>query len=382
MRILFVDDEQFILDGIQRALFDSDWEIETANSGKEALECFEEEPFDMIVSDMRMPGMDGEQLLGEIEARYPDTVRVVLSGQADQSVALRSSFISHRWLDKPFNPDAMLNILSLIESALKSMPSKEMRALICSISSLPSPPKVYAQLQTMILQKADMENVAEVIEEDAALATKVLQVTNSAMFSRGGTTMNVQEAVVRLGTEMVSEFVLFAETYSMASTSPLLNVEKVTKESFIISKMAALVAEKLDKKLVAEAKLAGLLSDLGQGALLQAFPDQAQEYMDRIAYATEKEIEEIELEMFGLADSQVSAYLLLMWGFSAEIFNAVLIGRQYERSVSSSSLLPVIVHIARQLARGRELRPELVERFNIQECLPAWAEQVERLKSR
>ena len=382
MRILFVDDEQNVLDGIQRALFDSAWEVETANSGQEALACFEEEPFDVIVSDMRMPGMDGEELLGEIETKYPDTVRVVLSGQADQAAALRSSFISHRWLDKPFDPDAMLNILSLIESALKSMPSREMRRLICGISSLPSPPRVYAQIQTLIQNKADMENVAGVIEEDAALATKVLQVTNSALFSRGGETASVQAAVVRLGTEMVSEFVLFAETYSMASSSPMLDVEKITKESFMISKMASLIAEDIDTSLVAEAKLAGLLSDLGQGALIQAFPDKAQEYMDRISYATEKEIEEIELEIFGLADAQVGAYLLLMWGFSAEIFNAVLIGRQYERSISSPSLLPVIIHMARQLARGIDLRPELVERFDLNDKLPCWKEQAERLKAR
>jgi len=382
MRILFVDDEQMVLDGIQRSLFDSDWEIDTANSGAAALELFAEESFDVIVSDMRMPGMDGEQLLQKIEELYPDTVRIVLSGQADQAAALRSSFISHRWLDKPFDPDELLHILSLIENALADMPSPEMRTLICGISSLPSPPKVYAQIQTLIQQKADLENVGKVISEDAALTTKVLQVTNSALFSRGGSTSDVNAAVVRLGVEMVSEFVLFAETYSMATTSPFLNVEKVTKESFVISKMAAELADIIDPDLVPEAKLAGLLSDIGQGALLQAFPDQAQEYLDRIAYANEQEIEEIEFEMFGLADAQIGAYLLLMWGFSAEIFNGVLIGRQYDRCINSNSKLPVIVLMARQLARGRELRPELVEQYALTERVPKLKELAERLRAR
>ncbi|KZZ62058.1 hypothetical protein A3762_23700, partial [Oleiphilus sp. HI0125] len=266
MRILFVDDEQMILDGIQRALFDSDWEIDTADSGQKALGLFADEPYDILVSDMRMPGIDGEELLSKIETSYPDTVRIVLSGQADQAAALRSSFISHRWLDKPFDRDALLHILSLIENALESMPSREMRTLICGISSLPSPPRVYAQIQTFIQQRADLEDVAKVISEDAALTTKVLQVTNSALFSRGGETTDVQAAVVRLGVEMVSEFVLFAETYFLATSSPFLNVDKVTKESFVISKMAAEVAETIDESLVSEAKLAGLLSDLGQGA--------------------------------------------------------------------------------------------------------------------
>lgn len=382
MRILFVDDEQMVLDGIQRSLFDSDWEIETAISGDAALALFAEECFDIIVSDMRMPGMDGEQLLQKIEELYPDTVRIVLSGQADQAAVLRSSFISHRWLDKPFDPDELLHILSLVENALSSMPSPEMRKLICGISSLPSPPKVYAQIQALIQKKADLEDVGKVISEDAALTTKVLQVTNSALFSRGGDTSDVSAAVVRLGVEMVSEFVLFAETYSMATTSPLLNVEKVTKQSFVISKMAVALADIIDSTLVSEAKLAGLLSDIGQGALLQAFPDQGQEYLDRISYATEQEIEAIELEMFGLADAQIGAYLLLMWGFSAEIFNSVLIGRQYDRCVSSNSKLPIIVLMARQLARGRNIAPDLVEAHGLADHLPALKEQAERLRAR
>lgn len=381
MRILFVDDEQMILDGIQRALFDSDWEIDTADSGQKALGLFADEPYDILVSDMRMPGMDGEELLSKIETSYPDTVRIVLSGQADQAAALRSSFISHRWLDKPFDRDALLHILSLIENALESMPSREMRTLICGISSLLSPPRVYAQIQTFIQQRADLEDVAKVISEDAALTTKVLQVTNSALFSRGGETTDVQAAVVRLGVEMVSEFVLFAETYFLATSSQFLNVDKVTKESFVISKMAAEVAETIDESLVSEAKLAGLLSDLGQGALLQAFPDKAQDYLDKIAYANEAEIEQIELEMFGLADAQIGAYLLLMWGFSAEIFNAVLIGRQYERSISSCSTLPIIIHIDRHLARGRDIHEEVVSSLCIADKLPEWKEQAERLRA-
>ena len=382
MRVLFVDDEQLVLDGIQRSLFDSDWEIETANSGQEALDKFAEEHFDIIVSDMRMPGMDGATLLGEIEKLYPDTVRIILSGQADQAVALRSSFVSHRWLDKPFDPDELQNVLSLLENALASMPSPEMRKLICGISSLPSPPKTYAQIQSLIQQKADLEDVANVIDEDAALATKVLQVTNSALFSRGGETSDVQKAVVRLGSEMVSEFVLFAETYAMASTSPLLNIEKVTKESFMISRLAALVADTADESVVADAKLAGLLCDIGQGALLQGFPDKAQDYLDRTAYSTESETEEIEKEIFGVTDAQIGAYLLLMWGFSTEIFNAVLVSRKLERCLSCKSSLPLIIYAARQLASGRDLSEEMLTKLSGEAHLADWKEQATRLRSR
>lgn len=382
MRILFVDDEQFVLGGIQRSLFDFDWEIETANSGVEALELFEEELFDVIVSDMRMPGMDGEELLGKIEQKYPDTVRVILSGQADQAAAIRSSFISHRWLDKPFESEELIRILSLIEGALDSLPNPEMRRLICGISALPSPPSTYVEIQGLIQERADLEGVANIIDKDLSLASKVLQVTNSAMFARGGQTNDIHAAVVRLGAEMVSDFVLFSETYAMSSSSPFINVEEVTKESFLISRLAVEVSEHFDQSLAVEAKLAGLLSDIGQSALLQAFPDKAKEYMARISVAQEQDIEQIEIDIFGLADAHVGAYLLLMWGFSAEIFNAVLICRDYEKSKEASSCLPIIIYIARHLARDRELEPRMVSDYELDEILPVWQATAERLRAK
>lgn len=381
MRILFVDDEQFVLDGVQRSLFDSDWEVETASSGVDALELFEEEIFDVIVSDMRMPGMDGEELLRKIEENYPDTVRIILSGQADQAAAIRSSFISHRWLDKPFDSEELIKVLALIEDALSCLPNAEMRRLICGISALPSPPHTYVEIQGLIQERADLEGVATIIDQDLSLASKVLQVTNSAMFSRGGQTHGVHAAVVRLGAEMISDFVLFSETYSMAASSPFLNVEEVTKESFLISRLAVEVANHFDESLAIEAKLAGLLSDIGQSVLLQAFPEKAKEYMDQISVASEEDIEQIEIDLFGLADAQVGAYLLLMWGFSAEIFNAVLVCRDYEKCLDANSTLPVIIYIARHLARDRELEQSLVSHYELEQILPVWKETAERLRA-
>src|SRR5258708_18407653 len=82
MRILFVDDEPNVVHAMRRTMhcMRNEWDMEFVSSGPEALDCLAKNPADVIVSDMRMPGMDGWQLLAEVKRLYPQTVRLVLSG--------------------------------------------------------------------------------------------------------------------------------------------------------------------------------------------------------------------------------------------------------------------------------------------------------------
>ena len=87
-KILFVDDEPAVLDGYRRTLY-KDFQIETASSGNEALELIKNTgPYSVVVSDMRMPGMDGVALLSQVRRISPDTVRIVLTGYADFQSAM------------------------------------------------------------------------------------------------------------------------------------------------------------------------------------------------------------------------------------------------------------------------------------------------------
>lgn len=90
-RILFVDDEPKILMALRRSLrgLRNEWEMVFADGGAAALEQCAAAPFDVVVSDARMPGMEGSHLLGEVAKLYPDTVRMVLSGQCSRSSVLK-----------------------------------------------------------------------------------------------------------------------------------------------------------------------------------------------------------------------------------------------------------------------------------------------------
>ncbi|MGC4093751.1 MAG: response regulator [Polyangiaceae bacterium] len=112
-RVLCVDDEQNVLDGLQRVLRPS-FDVSVSASGQAALERIEAgEEFDIVVSDMRMPNMNGAQLLAELRARAPDTVRILLTGHSDLESAIAAVNEGHifRFLTKPCAPHTLSNTL-------------------------------------------------------------------------------------------------------------------------------------------------------------------------------------------------------------------------------------------------------------------------------
>ncbi len=116
-KILLVDDEENILHSIKRDLRKR-FEIHTAISGQEALDILKKEgPFSVIVSDMRMPGMDGIQLLGAVKDQYPDTVRLMLTGNADQETAIEAVNKGQifRFLNKPCSTSTLVLAIALAQ---------------------------------------------------------------------------------------------------------------------------------------------------------------------------------------------------------------------------------------------------------------------------
>ena len=114
-KILLVDDEPNVLESIQRQLRNR-FAISTAQSGEEALEVLKNDgPFTLIVSDMRMPGMDGVQLLSRVKDMYPDTVRIMLTGNADQETAVAAANTGQifRFLNKPCSTATLATALAL-----------------------------------------------------------------------------------------------------------------------------------------------------------------------------------------------------------------------------------------------------------------------------
>lgn len=113
MTLLLVDDERPILNALIRLLRKEPYRVVTASSGEDALEILDDREVQVVVSDFRMPGMSGIELLREVKQRYPNTVRCVLSGYADGHVIMDSINVGevYRFLPKPWEDDDLIETL-------------------------------------------------------------------------------------------------------------------------------------------------------------------------------------------------------------------------------------------------------------------------------
>ena len=107
LKILFVDDDIALLQSIRRyvRLNHKEWNCKFSNSGEEALKILSQMPFDLIISDMRMPQMDGSQLLRKVKEKYPATIRFILSRQTGQNSFFKGTGYMHQFLPKPCGMD-------------------------------------------------------------------------------------------------------------------------------------------------------------------------------------------------------------------------------------------------------------------------------------
>ena len=184
-RILFVDDESNILDGIRRSLHaDRErWDMQFVVGGEAALKVCAGSSFDVVISDMRMPGMDGATLLGHIRDRFPNTARIILSGFSDATLATRAILVAHRFLAKPCNASELHSAIERVCAMQDLLSSPKLRGIVGAVGELPSLSATYTDLTHALKDpKTSIQQVAEIIERDIAMSAKVLQLANSAFF--------------------------------------------------------------------------------------------------------------------------------------------------------------------------------------------------------
>jgi HD-like signal output (HDOD) protein len=365
-----------VLRGIERALLDraDDWELEFADSGREALELLGRAPCDVVVSDMRMPAMTGVDLLERVHALYPGTVRVILSGQSDDDSAARLAHVAHQFLGKPCSADHLCGVIERAESLQRLLSPTTIRAIAGGGAlHLPPAPRVFAELSRVLqAENASVNQIAGIIARDPPLSAKLLQFANSAYFCSGSPVTDIQTAVTRIGTRPLRSLVLALELGS-GSGAHRLSVPGLDVEAM---RMCALRASVLARDVLGDnsagqiAGTAALLSDLGRVVLAAGLPAVREVWTAATTTGTAFQL--AELQAFGFTHATVGAYVLGLWGLPPSIFEPVAHHHTPSESTEIGFGVTGAVHLATSLASGHDPDLEYLQGRGVGDRLDAW----------
>ena len=333
--VMFVDDEVNVLSGLSRMLrwIRDSWEMTFVSSGAEALEVLEHRPVDAIVSDMKMPIMNGAELLAQVQARYPSTARLVLSGEADPDTVLDVVRSAQQFLAKPCDAPTLTSAINRALSVQRSLSDPALRALIGGVSALPTLPAVYDQLVTAVSSPdVDMSEVAAIVSSDVATSAELLKIVNSAFFGPPRQVYSVNDAVRLLGLDNVQALVLTSSLFHVnEALTWVLNVEELRIQSLRRASIAREIArlEEWTTRAKDIAVLSCLLRDVGLLVLTEGRPEATVELLASIEAEPEPpsptRLNELEISAYGCSIPQASACLLGLWGCTPAIVHTIAV---------------------------------------------------------
>ncbi|HZQ67094.1 MAG TPA: response regulator [Terriglobales bacterium] len=351
-RILFVDDEPMLLSGLKRSLYPlrQEWEMVFVNSGKEALDAMSQHPFDIIVTDMLMPEMSGAQLLEEVKARFPQTLRMVLSGQADQELILKSVDPTHQYISKPCEADELKRRLMRAFAIRDLLQSSELRGLVSRLDSLPSLPSLYFEL-TGELNKSEpsVARIGKLVSADVGMTSKILQLVNSAFFGVRCQISNAMQAVQLLGLDVLRALILSTHVFSSFRTTLFsdADLQCLWKHNLSSSSYARSIAvsEGIGQRGVDDCFTAALLHDSGKMVLASVVESNYQHVL-QLVKSTGASIVSAEKEVLGCTHAEVAAYLFGMWGLPDSIVEGVAWHHKPSDSGQSTFSTVAATHVA------------------------------------
>ncbi|MEI6670108.1 MAG: response regulator [Acidobacteriota bacterium] len=391
-RILFVDDDPSVLDGLRHRLRRQRhrWDMVFVGGGEAALEVLAREPIDVIVTDLRMPHMDGATLLQLVQQQHPQVIRIVLSGHAERETAMMAAGVAHQFLSKPSEHGLLENVIERSCNLHLLIQDARIKRLVGRVGHLPSMPQVYHQIRAAVEQQdGSAAQVAFILKQDIAICAKVLQLVNSAFFRLYRSIVDVEEAVAYLGFDTIQRITLAVELFQQSRGVPgprVHEVEALHKHGVLVGQIAAGLFA--DKRMKEDAFVVGLLHDIGKLVLVVGMP----EHMDRATLEAQRSgcsLYEAEATISGVTHAEVGAYLLGLWGLQYSVVEAVAYHHTpWKVDTSEMALLTgayIADGLARELLAAGSDQPQPVwldqgylDRIGVGERMTDWREMASR----
>lgn len=343
-KILFVDDEKQILRALRRLFHTTDYEVFLASGGREGLLVLEKEPIDMMITDMRMPEMDGHELLLNVREKYPDVIRIALSGYTDKKVVLSAldKNLAKIYMFKPWNNDEIIGIIDSLfefEAMLKDI---NLLDLVNNLENLPTIPKLYNTISDMVEREEPVSAITQCIENDPAIASRILRIANSAYF--GSKTGDIKQAIMFIGLVNVKNIILSNTVFNHVGPNARRLEQEFNHSSMTNRILNTLYSKVMKKVLPNEAKSAGLLHNIGKGVILHNFAN---------IYAKlgrdDKLLNE-EMTKVGFNHQIVGSYILNWWELPLPIVECAMYHHNPTNKDVINKEMVMAVHVAQYYA--------------------------------
>jgi len=394
-RILFVDDDSMVLSGLQRSLrsMRDQWEMQFVTGGQQAVDAMARAPFDVVISDMRMPGMDGAELLERVKMQFPQTVRMVLSGQSDRDSIFRLTKTTHQYFSKPCDVEELKEKLIRALALRDVLDNPKLKQWVSQVETVPSLPSLSRSLRDLLQSPtASLDAAADIVTQDMGMTAKLLQLVNSAFLGVARRESDPKQAVSIIGIENLKALVVL----NLFSELPLFlgeEMQSLWTHCRVTARFSQAIAraEGLAEEAAQDAFTSGLLHDIGQLVLASTCGEEYGAAI-RLAVAERCPLVDGEQGVFGTTHAQVGAYLLGLWGLPDSVVEAVA-WHHAPMQARPQNFSPLIaVHVADFLEQqlrpcpssfGHDvLDPSLPASFAIADRLPAWKSKCQELDER
>ncbi|XPV77536.1 MAG: HDOD domain-containing protein [Desulfovibrio sp.] len=327
--IAFVDDEINILSALKRMLHSKskEWNMHFFSNAQDALDKLDELNINVLITDMRMPGMDGAELLEIVTEKYPDIVRIVLSGHSDSNVIMKSILPAHQYIAKPCKASKLVGTINKALSLQSMLDSNSVKNFTTEMAQIPTLPEVYQKL-TRELQEEEpsIQAVGKIVSQDVGMSAKLLKIVNSSFFGLCQHISSPQQAVSLLGISTIKSLILGIHIFSSfnAKNTPKLKLADLWSHCIRTGHFSKIIAthEGVAKDSADYYFIAGLLHDIGQLIIAEKASAQYNKILTE-AEGSKLPLHLIEAKHLGTSHAEVGAYLIGLWGLPTQIVRGI-----------------------------------------------------------
>jgi len=332
-----------------------EWEMAFAPGGQAALELMAGSRFDVIVTDMRMPEMDGAALLELVREHHPEVIRIVLSGHTEMATALRVVPIAHQFLAKPCEPEMLRLAIERACHLQALLTDSSVRSVVGSLGDLPALPRIYQALNRALSDPdSSLPEISAIVEQDMGISAKILQLANSAFFGSSHPVTSIRNAVGYLGINALKCLVLAVEIFRVFEPTVLVPGFSINAMQRHAQVTAHIVARLPVPKHFAEVALvSSMLHDVGKLIQVWKLPESFAQCL-RASAEERLPLYKVEERACGFSHAEMGAYLLGIWGLPYPVVETVALHHSPSRVPHQGFDAIAAVYVANLLAHHFE----------------------------